>query len=662
MPQSYIERHPSASSSSHYSERNSIEDHSLSLEVAELEAKTSFVSTAPSKSWDEDDCDENGNGNKSRNVPFDVSEKLNKRKERKCFVVSLASVLGTIFGLSVAFGLGAGYRPSRIEVFNDGNLSPGKDGTVRPPGKPTQPPTERGAGSGGLEIIPNYDFPSNAPTTAHVASPIKGKCNDDESGAVSLCDSKEEVTCQDECRSKRKNPDSEYARRKCRDRCCNEVNNHNANEDTPLIGCKTDWNEKGGDEATPSASSNEMNSKFAPAALNGTVSSAPDAWEPPKPILFNGIKVTYQPGHLVHVKEGILLSAGLNCNILAKSAQKVEFADGTVSASKFHANPDHGATFPAKNGGWIYVSNSEVLDSKGGVGGITFNRNGKAIKYEKLLRGTTMNCGGGKTPWGTWMSCEEVDRYGQIWEVDPSGIKAPKQSVLGGKGGRFESFTYDVRNETVPRFFYTEDAPNGALRRFTPSNPDWSKTNEMLHGAGIVEYLVMEPRSIDNSTGTYRWSKFRKEGRRTAEFYFPGSEGIDQADGTLYFVSKKSNAIITLDLDGDSYQIRSTRSGIFDGSPDQLTRLIEDDEQSLLYYTEEGGVDAGVHARDAEGNYFSILESPVYDDETTGLAFSPNYLHLYVAYQKNGILLDVFRDDGLPFNAKTLDVKYHKTA
>ena len=72
MPQSYIERHPSASSSSHYSERNSIEDHSLSLEVAELEAKTSFVSTAPSKSWDENDCDENGNGNKSRNVPFDV--------------------------------------------------------------------------------------------------------------------------------------------------------------------------------------------------------------------------------------------------------------------------------------------------------------------------------------------------------------------------------------------------------------------------------------------------------------------------------------------------------------------------------------------------------------------------------------------------------------
>jgi hypothetical protein len=32
---------------------------------------------------------------------------------------------------------------------------------------------------------------------------------------------------------------------------------------------------------------------------------------------------------------------------------------------------------------------------------------------------------------------------------------------------------------------------------------------------------------------------------------------------------------------------------------------------------------------------------------------------MYVAYQDNGVLFDVTREDGLAFDAKSLDVKYH---
>jgi len=70
-----------------------------------------------------------------------------------------------------------------------------------------------------------------------------------------------------------------------------------------------------------------------------------------------------------------------------------------------------------------------------------------------------------------------------------------------------------------------------------------------------------------------------------------------------------------------------------------------------------GGKDAGIHGRDSNGNFFSILESPVYEEETTGLAFSPDHKHMYVAYQKNGIVLDVWRNDGLAFSAKSLNIK-----
>jgi len=54
---------------------------------------------------------------------------------------------------------------------------------------------------------------------------------------------------------------------------------------------------------------------------------------------------------------------------------------------------------------WIYVSNAEV--SNGGVGAITFNGNGDVIDYKMIMTGTSTNCGGGKTYWGTWVSCEE---------------------------------------------------------------------------------------------------------------------------------------------------------------------------------------------------------------------------------------------------------------
>ena len=57
--------------------------------------------------------------------------------------------------------------------------------------------------------------------------------------------------------------------------------------------------------------------------------------------------------------------------------------------------------------------------------------------------------------------------------------------------------------------------------------------------------------------------------------------------------------------------------------------------------------------------FFTVLEGPDYADETTGLAFSPDLRRMYVAYQDNGLLFEVTRRDGLPFNARSLDVKYH---
>ena len=373
----------------------------------------------------------------------------------------------------------------------------------------------------------------------------------------------------------------------------------------------------------------------------------------------------YEPGMLNQMKEGVRLSKGLDIKVIARRLQQVPYANGKKSSDTFHERPDYGSTFPVPDddlenpGGWVYTSNSE-MDDEGGVGAITFNSEGEVIKYASLQKGTTRNCGGGKTPWGTFVSCEEPrsERVGQCYEIDPHGRTGPRKTKLGRRGGIFESFSYDVRDKENPAFFVTEDYDYGALRRFIPSNPDWDNPTEMLHGRGTFDYLVLNPSKVNSTIGTFEWVEDKSVAEESAFKHYRNSEGIDAYDGELYFVSKKFRELFILDLDAGTYEVQSTQSGHFDGDPDQMARIIGEEE--MVYFTENGGEDAGIHGRDSRGRYFTILESPVYKEETTGLAFSPDYMHMYLAYQMNGFVFDVTRMDGLPFNGKTFNLQYHK--
>jgi hypothetical protein len=96
---------------------------------------------------------------------------------------------------------------------------------------------------------------------------------------------------------------------------------------------------------------------------------------------------TYVPGNLTTMTLGLLLSEGLDARLLATSSnQKVRYdLDLGESKDKFHKQPNAGATFPDSHegnpGGWIYVSNSEVENKKGGIGALTFDIDGNLIDY-----------------------------------------------------------------------------------------------------------------------------------------------------------------------------------------------------------------------------------------------------------------------------------------
>jgi hypothetical protein len=279
---------------------------------------------------------------------------------------------------------------------------------------------------------------------------------------------------------------------------------------------------------------------------------------------------------------------------------------------------------------WIYVSNSEDDLGYGGVGAITFNSDGEVIKYEMALTNTANNCGGGKTYWGTWVTCEENDETGQVWEVDPTLGASDQRSyptVLGGTGGNYESFAYDARDRLNPTFYVTHDAYSGALVRFTPDpavveeaerSGDYSK---VLTTMGTLEWLMLNPvtGSINDKSGTFSWTSNRDEGDSNAYEFYQYSEGIDIRSGFVYITTKWTKSLYILDLDSLTYERSSTKSGAFDGQPDQVKRIISEDPASdMLYFCEEASSTNGIHARDSEGMFYTIIDSDTLSSETSG--------------------------------------------
>jgi secreted PhoX family phosphatase len=225
--------------------------------------------------------------------------------------------------------------------------------------------------------------------------------------------------------------------------------------------------------------------------------------------------------------------------------------------------------------------------------------------------------------------------------------------------GAYESFAYDIRNKDQPRFYVTEDSNRGAMRRWTPDDPNWDDPWNILHKDGSIDYLVLNPTDKNLNGGTYSWTTDLQAARANALLYYKNTEGIDVSGNQLFVVAKNQKDLFILDLDAMTYERHSTVSGIFDGMPDQMQRLTHG-TYDLLYFCEEAGANNGVHARDTNGWFFTILESAELNDETTGLDFSPDGKHLYVSFQEVGLIYDITREDGLPFHGRTLDVRYHQ--
>jgi hypothetical protein len=347
----------------------------------------------------------------------------------------------------------------------------------------------------------------------------------------------------------------------------------------------------------------------------------------------------------------IQISDGLTAKRIAQAGTKVTFASGGQSSRTYHRYMDAAGVTTLPDGGYVYVSNSEDYNGKAGVFGLYFNKDGEIIDYKALLTGTTWNCGGGLSPWQTWISCEETS-IGQCWQVEPNPASpnhnSPNITLLGGDGGNYESVAVDNRNPQKPTFFTTEDNSYGELRRFEADGNGW----DALHSGGQTTYLQF----LDGNR--FQWTTSLSAGKNSAANYYPNVEGIAYHNSTLYFVSKVTRRLYILALNDMTYTSERVGSswvgqGSFNSQPDQI---IENDLdiREFIYFTEDGGNSPGVHVRDREGKYYTMVRAipggKFSGDETVGIAFSPDRKKFYFGFQDAGVLMEVTRNDGREFN------------
>jgi len=283
----------------------------------------------------------------------------------------------------------------------------------------------------------------------------------------------------------------------------------------------------------------------------------------------------------------------------------------------------------------------------------------RVLESYAVLGGTSTNCAGGRTPWDSWITCEEVFDQGQrphgyAFEVSSRAIRPVLPQPIRGAG----RFVHEAVAWLDGALYETEDRPgNAALYRFVPGRRprragDLAKAEGVLQALRVtdrpnaktgrgwpvgerfaVEWVTIEDPEPDSDADPLG-VRFQAQAKGAAAF--ERQEGMWAARGRLFFDCTSGGAAGK----GQVWMLdpRARRLTLLYESPG-AEQLDSPDNMAVVPATgdlmlcEDGSESQFLRGLTGDGRIYPFAESVANNSEFCGACFDPRGRTLFVNQQ-----------------------------